>query len=276
MVSEVREVSGTPVSICRARIREAFGSPPTPDFHIQMISRGWSRADIDLGQGKFSVKGAPGRFIVTPANLQSEIEGDGVFELLSLSLPAEELCKAADITSVQLKDDLNGIFRGDRHDTYLHGLIESVWIEANNGSPNGRLYVDVAVRAIVSRLLDHSSILKQADNHIPALDVAALRRVTEILNDRFNQSISLDELANAAGVSSFYFSRLFKHAIGHPPYFYLTKIRIERSQELMRSVPDLPLASVASTCGFSDQAHFSRHFKKIVGVPPGRWRSEIA
>ena len=80
--------------------------------------------------------------------------------------------------------------------------------------------------------------------------------------------LSIDALANEACLSPFHFARAFKAATGTAPHRYLTDRRIMRARTLI-SEGLLPLAEIADVCGFSSQAHFTRWFKRIVGVTPG-------
>jgi AraC-like DNA-binding protein len=53
------------------------------------------------------------------------------------------------------------------------------------------------------------------------------------------------------------------------PHAYQTKIRIRRAKSLLHA--GLPITAVAAEAGFYDQAHLTRHFKRIVGLTPGRY-----
>jgi AraC family transcriptional regulator len=75
-----------------------------------------------------------------------------------------------------------------------------------------------------------------------------------------------------AHVSPYHFARLFKHSTGLPPHQYVIACRVERAKELLRERDRLPLADVAAEVGFSSQSHFTRHFKRLVGVTPRRFR----
>ena len=64
-------------------------------------------------------------------------------------------------------------------------------------------------------------------------------------------------------------SRAFRAAYGLPPHAYLTNLRVQRARELLDA--GLRPAEVAAHVGFTDQAHLTRHFKRVVGVPPGAY-----
>ena len=71
----------------------------------------------------------------------------------------------------------------------------------------------------------------------------------------------------------YHFARQFKAATGLPPHQYVIARRVERAKELLHGGGNLSLAEVAAHAGFSDQSVFCHHFKRLVGVTPGRFRT---
>ena len=61
-------------------------------------------------------------------------------------------------------------------------------------------------------------------------------------------------------------------ATGLPPHQYVIARHVERAQQLLHEGGDFSLAQVAASAGFPDQSVFSHHFKRIVGVTPGKVR----
>jgi AraC family transcriptional regulator len=99
---------------------------------------------------------------------------------------------------------------------------------------------------------------------------AAVLRVVELMRQRLTEPLTLDELAEAAGLSPFHFARQFKTATGHPPHDYLIRLRVDRAQELIRqNGRNWNLAAIANESGFADQSHMARHFRRVLGVTPG-------
>jgi AraC family transcriptional regulator len=80
-------------------------------------------------------------------------------------------------------------------------------------------------------------------------------------------------MAAAAHLSAYHFARQFKAATGLPPHQYVILRRVEQARQLLQGGTDLSLAEVAAGAGFSDQSQFSRHFKRLVGVTPGQFRT---
>ncbi|WP_321912571.1 MULTISPECIES: AraC family transcriptional regulator [unclassified Paraburkholderia] len=79
------------------------------------------------------------------------------------------------------------------------------------------------------------------------------------------------DLAHAVGLSPFHATRLFTQATGLPPHAWRTQLRLQRALGPLRE--GASVADVAAASGFTDQSHFTRHFRRMFGVPPGRWQS---
>lgn len=126
-----------------------------------------------------------------------------------------------------------------------------------------------------SRLLGLLAALveRHADTlHLPA-EIAAepgvARRVRDYLEAHAHERVALDDLARLTGASGYQVMRQFQKVMGLPPHAYLTQIRVERAKRLLAH--HVPPAQVAALVGFYDQSHLTRHFKRIVGVPPSQY-----
>jgi AraC family transcriptional regulator len=80
-------------------------------------------------------------------------------------------------------------------------------------------------------------------------------------------------MAAVVHLSPYHFARRFKAATGLPPHQYVIARRIEQAQHLLQRDGELGLAEVALRVGFSDQSKFSFHFKRMVGITPGQFRT---
>ncbi|WP_395173045.1 AraC family transcriptional regulator [Roseibium alexandrii] len=98
------------------------------------------------------------------------------------------------------------------------------------------------------------------------------KRVLSFIRDRLDHTISVEELAQVAGMSASHFARVFKETVGETPMQYVLAYRIEQAIGMMRD-PKRPLGEIAIACGFADQAHFSRSFKQVTGQTPRQYRA---
>jgi len=98
----------------------------------------------------------------------------------------------------------------------------------------------------------------------------AVRQAAGLLQERLTDPPSLAELAALTGLGTYALLRAFRAETGLPPHAYLNQARVREARRLLdRGVPP---ASAAAEAGFADQAHLTRHFKRIVGVPPGAYQ----
>ncbi len=106
----------------------------------------------------------------------------------------------------------------------------------------------------------------------PGQAPSAVGAVCELLRERLAEPPALAELAAITGLSQFALLRAFRAQTGLPPHAYLNHLRVRRARSLLDD--GLPPADVATLTGFADQAHLTRHFKRVVGVPPGAYQRE--
>ena len=97
-----------------------------------------------------------------------------------------------------------------------------------------------------------------------------LKRSLEFVEANLAAKIKIGDLAAVARLSRSYFARAFQTSIGETPYSYITRRRVACAQKMILSTAK-PLSAIALDCGFSDQAHLTRIFRRIVGTSPGRW-----
>jgi len=104
-----------------------------------------------------------------------------------------------------------------------------------------------------------------------ASDRMAVSRAYDYLAEHYADNVSLDRLAAIAALSPFHFSRLFTEQFGMPPHAWQTQLRLLRARALL--IEGWAIPHVAAQTGFADQSHLTRHFKRVVGMPPGRYQA---
>ncbi|WP_407523049.1 helix-turn-helix transcriptional regulator [Methylobacterium oryzisoli] len=97
------------------------------------------------------------------------------------------------------------------------------------------------------------------------------RRVAELIEARLGEALTLEALADEAGLSTFHFAKMFKASLGVAPHRYVTERRIARAKDLLAE-GRTSLAEIALACGFASQSHFTRRFKQAAGLTPAAWR----
>src|SRR5437660_7227736 len=103
--------------------------------------------------------------------------------------------------------------------------------------------------------------------------VGHLRRARDLIDLRFAEPLDLAHLAAEAGYSRYHFARSFKEAFGETPGAYLSRRRVERAKDLLRSA-NLTVTEVCMLVGFSSPGSFSSRFTELVGMAPSAYRNQ--
>jgi AraC-like DNA-binding protein len=140
----------------------------------------------------------------------------------------------------------------------------------------GAFQVGLEPLAVDALVLGLSEALLEADpsargTSARRLDVRALARARRFLDAETARVVQSSELEEVTGLTRYDLARQFRAAFGTSPYRYSVQRRLEFARAQLEQ--HRPLADVALTSGFADQAHFSRMFKRAVGVSPARYRS---
>jgi AraC family transcriptional regulator len=214
----------------------------------------------------------PGSLAVIPASYPSRWRWRGAVEsvhgLLEPRLLARVGAEALDINPDRV--ELPPVH--DLSDARLRDTLLALDAEVRAGGPGGRLLAESLGNVLAVQLLRHFGAGSAVPRSGGVLPRHKLRAVTEYIQAHLGAELSLDRLAGVAHVSPYHFARLFKHSTGLPPHRYVIARRVERARELLRAAHRPALAEVATEVGFSDQSHFTRHFKRLVGVTPRQFR----
>jgi len=118
---------------------------------------------------------------------------------------------------------------------------------------------------ILSMVLKEVSSTKHASADIPR----NITQAAQFMESNHYVTIRLEELAQIAELSPCRFNRRFAQAFGMPPHEYHNQIRTREAKRLIAT--GTPLAETAAQCGFNDQSHMNRIFKKLMGMTPGQY-----
>lgn len=140
--------------------------------------------------------------------------------------------------------------------------------EARDGGQAEQLYVDAIATQLCIHLLRRYARRPVTLSAKPAsFGADQARRVLDHIEGNLAQPLSIADLAQVARISPYHFARQFRLRIGLAPHVYVTARRLEHAR-LLIARNELPLKQVAAACGFCDQAHMSRHFRRAFGITP--------
>jgi AraC family transcriptional regulator len=161
-------------------------------------------------------------------------------------------------------------------DPRLGALMAAVNGERVAGFPSGRLFLDSIEQALAVALVNDYAVRRPSPRiYRGGLTPARLRKVMELVHAEMDNDLSLEELADAAGVSITHFSRMFRESTGQSPHQFVLHRKVDRAKELLRAA-EMRVLDVAVACGFKNQQHFARVFRRVCGASPTEYRQEFA
>ncbi len=125
------------------------------------------------------------------------------------------------------------------------------------------LFLDLLIQTSSTRRALHGVQLK--DFYI--------QEAINYMERNYQRELSVEELADVCKLNRSYFSKLFKDSMGCPPQEFLIRLRLAHAADLMKGTRRT-IGDIAMRCGYPNQLHFSRAFKKRYGVSPREWRQQ--
>lgn len=119
---------------------------------------------------------------------------------------------------------------------------------------------------IITRFTDLVFVLR------PMHHTNSILRATRYIREHFSRKISQTDVAEEVGLSTAYFSKLFKVEMQTTFTEYLTGVRVDAAKRRLLETEDR-LGDVAFQCGFEDQSYFTKVFTRVVGITPSQYRS---
>ncbi|MBL7255767.1 helix-turn-helix domain-containing protein [Paractinoplanes lichenicola] len=233
--------------------------PATGEQMVAVMVSGRRRVRIGARTAVLSA----GDVSMTPPGQSSRLswrtEGPEPSAMLQLHLPSEITERlAAELGAVHRPDALRAA------DPLVAETIRTLERAARDGAPD--LYAASAAEFLAVHLLTRTVPAP------PRHEDARVRLLKDYLHAALERDVSLADMAREARMSRYHLIRVFTAAEGITPYRYLMRLRVERGRRLLTSTT-LPVGVIARRCGFSDQAHFARVFRRATGVAPTEYRA---
>lgn len=160
-------------------------------------------------------------------------------------------------------------------DARVGALVAAVDAERVAGFPSGRLFLDSVEQAIAVALVDRHAMQRPARPvYREGLTPSRLRRVTEFVHANIEGDLTLGEMAESVDMSVAYFAHMFRKSTGQSPHQFVLNSRVQRAKAMLRS-RKFRVLDVAVACGFKTQQHFARVFRRICGVSPMEYRTDV-
>lgn len=165
---------------------------------------------------------------------------------------AQEMCDSAVECKIKFKNIINDETATQYFLNFSNSLSKNIEYEENF-----ILLISYLLKNYAFNDLDIKEISSNIKNSI------------DYLHNYYLENISLDILADISNLSKYHFIKVFYEKTGITPYQYIINLRLEFALSLMKE--KLPLSEISFICGFSDQSHFIRNFKKRYGITPSNF-----
>jgi AraC family transcriptional regulator len=236
--------------------------------HMLIVGRSQGLYQENRIDGKFHRRDSEvtGDVLIVPAGVTNATVWTGAAEFSILTLCPKFVREVAHESIDPNRIEL--IPRFAAFDLLIHQIGLSLKADLEAGCPTGRLFGESAATMLAARLLQQHSVRKpKLASDENGLSSYTLRQVLDYIRAHLSQDLSIVDLAHVAGMSPYYFLRMFKKSMHVTPRQYIIQIRIDRAKELLRS-RELSIADIALECGFTSQSHFTNVFRQITKTTP--------
>lgn len=252
----------------------------TPEHPLQdafavyvLLRNSYNRTDLWLN-GKPYRRGhsSQGAVVAYPLDQRWQANMREPFDCVHLNLPRSVLDDIADEIGVQRIGTLRLPPSENTLDPVVSGLITGLLPALENEACSSRLFIESVSLALCVHLCQRYGGMS-IDSRVLRGGLAPwqLKHAQEMLLEKIDGDISVEELAIACHVSRSHFARAFKISTGLAPHQWLRKQRVEKAKHLLK-YSRFTLAEIALICGFVDQSHLTRVFKRDAAVNPGEYR----
>jgi AraC family transcriptional regulator len=250
-----------------------YNAPALTHHRLVLVTRPPQELELRFEGMKRHVPLPAGAIILVPAGTPGWVRWSGGFDWLHVylepGLVARVAAESFGLDPARLMmPPLDGLDL-----PHLRAAMAAVDAELTAGA-GGRLAAESLANVLAVHLIRHLLTPRQPERRRDGvLPWGRLRAVAAYVEDHLDNGLTLEQLAGVARLSVYHFARQFKAATGLPPHQYVLTRRVERAKELLQAGTHLSLAEVAADAGFSDQSQFTHHFKRLVGVTPGQFRT---
>jgi AraC family transcriptional regulator len=249
--------------------------PPMRDYMIVSYRHGGTPMERQFGGRWSREQCTPGDVSLLTRSEQSHWHWTRDIDVVHVYLAPELLSRVSsdamdrEVADVRLEDVLR------TRDPVIANAAAAIAAETEQQGMGGRLYVEaLATQMAVHLLRRYSAISYPQCPCAGVLSQPQAQRVVEYIDSHLDAPLGLDQLAYVAGVSTWHFLRQFRARFHCPPHAYVIERRIDRAKRLLQR-GTMPIKQIAAACGFSDQAHMTRLFRRHLGVTPAAVRSSV-
>lgn len=210
----------------------------------------------------------PGHITCMPPGRESRFQVAGEVSFETIHIPRERI---RGVTKRNALSDSTPEFRFAFHDAFVGACVDAMLGESRIPGPKSDEFIRSVTDSLVLHLLRSGTSPAAGAAPKPS---APVERTRVLIESSLSEGLSLEELAEEAGVSRSHFARCFRAEIGISPHRYQSIKRVEKAKAMLRETR-MNLVDIAIDLGFCSQSHFTQVFRAIAGMTPRRYREMI-
>lgn len=219
---------------------------------------------LEIADKSYTVKSGEAFIVEIPSNHRYYFPKDGEgWEFMFITLVGRE---AADCW--RLMKEQNGPVLKVPPDSKLIQLLLKIYQDTYEQKITDTYYASAKAYEFI---MECYRFIRNIDNATEGFSLQ-ITKALSFIQTYFHEPITLDEIAAVSGFSRYYFIKQFQHQLNMTPMQYLTKIRIQKAAELLRSTSS-SVTDIAAQVGYANANYFNKVFRKAVGVSAGTFRN---
>jgi AraC family transcriptional regulator len=166
---------------------------------------------------------------------------------------------------------------GQRRDSdpVLRHIAMALRAGVHTGDALDPMYGETLSTALAVHLLrEYSAAAPKPKKRPGELPRGKLVRAVQYIQDQLGTDLTVSGIAQAVGMSTYHFTRLFKESTGRAPHQYVLEARVRKAKDLL-TTGKFTISEAAYHAGFVDQSHLTRNFKRLFGLPPKTFLTEF-
>jgi len=216
--------------------------------------------------------------MVPPGNLHS-IEAPSSGSRFVFLLELDLFCQLEDFIPTRSLLSKPVLITADTHPEIYEEEISLIMQAASHywgGSPSKQLHIYACMMNFYACYTEYCTLNTSVPSSKgPSSQSAELtqkiNRLLKYIGQHYAEPISLEKAAEMAGLSKYYFTRIFKRCTGQTYYDYLSFLRIQAAEEKLKD-KSIPISEISASCGFQNPSSFNRTFRRLKGTSPSDYR----
>lgn len=217
-------------------------------------------------------KFAAGEIFVQPADADLRVDFETSIESYGLMIPQTAIKEIGPPAAFPNAHTFGSLLGKTFRSPLVQTVLERLQTETSQKEPNGPLYSDALINALVCEVHALARLESKQGRPIGAtLDARTLDLLEAYISAHLEDRIRMPDLAGALDMEQSYFSAALKNTLGMTPYQMVLQRRVDAARAMIQG-SELALAEIAHRCGFSSQSHMTGVFTKKTGLTPAAIR----